>query len=176
MLVLAMVAVLAVYSQTVKAAPSGLAIQTSASASTSPAYLTQGSATATTTYQLDSNGQFSSSKVPNMQGVDSVSVLVDLVASSTSSVLVVTPQWSNNNIDWYGFASPISANTSLNGLSFLASTTLAYYFSPTTSGTNLITFQMPVLFAQHERVQYSLWGANGSVYSEYDLKATPETP
>lgn len=162
------------YVSTVKAAPSTLAIQTSAVATTSVAYLTSG--TASSTYQIDSNGVFSASKVPNMQGVDSVSDYIQYAASSTSAVLTVVPQWSNNNIDWYGFNQATNATPTSNGATLLASTTLSYQFLPTSTATSSIVINLPNVGAQHERVIYGTTGANGAVYSEYDLKLGPETP
>lgn len=153
------------------AQPSTLAIQTSASATTSVAYLTAG--TASSTYQIDNNGVFSASKVPNMQPVDSVVVNVQFSGSSTASTLLVIPQWSNNNIDWYGFN---NSSSTPGGILVLASSTLQYQWTPQSgAATSSMAFPLPNISEQHERVIFGTSGANGALYTEWDLKMNPQT-
>lgn len=162
------------YAINVKAAPATLAIQTSATATTSVSYMTSG--TASSTYQIDNNGVFSASKVPNMQSVDSVNVYVQYAASSTAAVLTIVPQWSNNGIDWYSFNQATNATPASNGVTLLASSTLTYQFLPLSTATSSMVINLPDVRGQHERVTYGTTGANGAVYSEYVLKFNTETP
>jgi hypothetical protein len=157
-----------------KAQPSSVTIQTSATATTTVAFLTSG--TASSTYQIDSNGAFSTTKIPNMQPIDSVNVYVQLAASSSATTLIMTPQWSNNNIDWYGFNQQTVATVAAGGVLPLASTTITYQWNPGTTATSSMVFTLPAVAAQHERVIYGTTGANGAVYSEYDLKRLSTTP
>lgn len=162
------------YAINAKAAPSTLAIQTSAIATTTVTYLVPG--TASSTYQIDNNGVFAASKVPNMQGVDSVNDYVQYAASSTSAILSITPQWSNNNIDWYNFNQPAQSTPLANGAYVLGTSTVSYQFTPSSTATSSMVIKLPAIEGQHERVVYTVAGANAAVYSEYVLKFNTETP
>jgi hypothetical protein len=83
-----------------------LPVCSTATLTSSPNYLTAG--TATTTLSCDSyqNG------IP--RATDSISLLIQQAASSTSSVLNINIQYSQDNVDWYettGMASPIISTT-----------------------------------------------------------------
>lgn len=157
-----------------KAQPSSLALQTQAAATSTFAFMAVG--LGTTTYQFDSNGAFSATKIPNMQPIDRTSLYIQFAASSSASTLVVTPQWSNNNIDWYGFNTGLSGSPTATGVISLASTSVTYQYTPGAAGTTTTVILLPDVPAQHERVVYSEIGANGSIYSEVDLKKNPSTP
>lgn len=160
------------YAHAVHAQPSSDVIQTSAPATTTVSYLVAG--TASSTYQID-NPVFSSGKVTNMQPIDATSMYVQYAASSTSAILTMTPQWSNNNVDWYGFASA-TASPATNGIIPLASTNLSYQYTPLGTATTSIVLNLPQVNSQHERVIFTVAGANGAVYSEWVLKKNPSTP
>lgn len=167
--VLAVIAILAVafFGIKAKAAPSAITFETTASTTTLPAYV--GNGTATTTYQLDSN-LASSGKVPNVITIDAASLYLLVVASSSATTYAISPQFSNNNIDWYGVASTSGATSGF------GSSATVYTWTPGTTATTTLVFNLPAIPAAHERVQVSASGAAGSVYMEADLKKNPSTP
>lgn len=162
---IALVSILFLESKT-SAAPSSVTIQTTATATTTVAFL--GVGVATSTYQFD-NPTFSSGKIPNMQPIDQVNLYVQLAASSTASVLTITPQFSNNGIDWYGF-NQVGTVVLSTGVSTAATSSLIFQWNPGTTATTSNVFTLPAIAAQHERVQFSASGAAAAVYAEVDLK------
>lgn len=170
------VGVIGIFAQKTYATPSQIVIQDQATATTSVAYLIPG--TATSTYQIDSNGAYVAGQVPNMQQIDAITMMVQFTASTSASVLTITPQWSNNNIDWYGFNSTTNATPGANGVGLLASTTLVYQWQPgnTIASTTGEAINLPVVSAEHERVIFGATVGNGSEYAEFDLKKLPTNP
>lgn len=152
------------------AQPSTVVFQTSAAATTTVAYI--GSGTGTSTYQID-NPVFSSGKITNLQPIDSIALYVQMAASSTASTLTVTPQYSNNNIDWYALGSQGTASAA--GV-IAVSTTTTFTWTPGTTATTSMVFNLPAVPTQHERLVFSMSGGAGAIYSEYDLKKNPSTP
>ena len=167
---------LVLFSSRVGAQPSSVTFQATATATTTVSYMTPG--TATTTYQFDSP-TFSAGKEYNNAQTDKVALYVDFIASSTTATLVITPQFSNNGIDWYGYNSPaLTPSSYVTGYTPLASTSISYFDTPGAIGTSTQVFILPDVPSQHERVVYSLQigDGNGAVYSEVDLKKNPSTP
>lgn len=155
------------YVQKTNAAPDAVMSEASATATTSPAYLAIGGSTI---FQFDSN-TVPSNKIQSMQSVTATSLYFQYAASSTSSVLNVTPQYSNNNIDWYGFNQIIGTENGTTGSTSLASTSLSYTFTAVGIATSSQVILLPVVPALHERVVFTQTGAAGAVYSETDLKS-----
>lgn len=158
--------------------PSSVAIQATATATTSIAYLSAG--VATSTYQFDGNGQLSTGKVLNMQTIDSGSLYIEFVASSSASSLGWQFQYSNNNQDWYGESAPFSTGT-ISGTSsnqFEASSTITHVWTPGVGATSTKVVAIPILPAQHERVVFftPIGAAASGVYAEVDLKSLPSNP
>lgn len=147
------------------AQPSSLVIQATAAATSSVSYLVPN--VATSTYQFDSS-MFSSGKIANMQPIDQVSLYIEGVASSTSTVFVITPQFSNNNIDWYNYG-VATTTVSTAGVSPIA-VPVSYQWTPGTTATSTTVILLPAVPAQHERVQFSASNASGAIYAEVDLK------
>lgn len=149
----------------VKAQPSSLGIQTTATATTTVAFV--GNGTATSTYQIDSYPTSSFTKVFTMAGTDSVYLYVQGAASTTATTFTFTPQWSNNNIDWYTAGSQGTANA--NGVIAVATST-SFTWQPGTTATTSIMFKLPELSGLHQRVLSSASGGAGAVYEEIVLK------
>lgn len=156
--------------QVASAQPSTVVLQTTASATTTVSYL--GNGTGTSTYQFD-NPAFSSGKVANMQTTDTVALFLQVAASSTATVYTVTPQYSNNNVDWYNVGSQGTASAS--GV-VAVSTSTTFTWTPGTTATSSMTFNLPTVATMHERVLLSASGAAGAVYAEVTLKKNPSTP
>lgn len=163
-------ALLGFYVQKTQAAPDTVISEASASATTTVTYLAVGGST---TFQFDSN-TVPSNKIQSMQPVTATSLYFQYAASSTSSTLVVTPQYSNNNIDWYGFNQVIGTQNGTTGSSTLASTTLSYAFTASGIATSSQVILLPSIPTLHERVLFTQIGAPGAVYSETDLRSSTQ--
>jgi hypothetical protein len=147
----------------VKAATSYVSVQTTAVATTTVSYITAG--TATTTYQFDG---LAAGKVQEMGEVDQEALYLQVAASSTSAVILITPQFSNNNVDWYGYGQTGTTN--------VATTSATIYWTPSTTATSTQVFNLPFVPARHERVLIGASGANVAVYAEVTLKRLPTNP
>ena len=156
-----------------QAAASSIRVETSAPATTTVSYLSYG--TATSTYQFDSPS-VASGKVPFTSSLDTQYLYVQFAASSSSSVLNITPQYSNNNVDWYSIAAATST-VNVGGISVLAYPTV-YQYSATAAATTSLVFKLPDMAAQHMRVVFGLaaGSAAGAVYNEVVLKENPHSP
>lgn len=165
-----LVGLLGLYAQKTEAAPDAVISEASASATTTVSYMPIGG---TTTFQFDSN-TVPSSKIQSMQSVSATSLYFQYAASSTSSTLTITPQFSNNNIDWYGFNQAIGTENGASGSTTLASTSLAYTFTASGTATTSQVIVLPVVPTLHERVVFSQSGAAGAVYSETDLRSSTQ--
>lgn len=157
-----------------KAQPSSINVQSTAVATTTVAYI--GNGTATSTYQIDANNTVSASKIFSMAPIDTVYMYVQGAASSSATTFGFTVQMSNNGSDWYsvGTSSLNSAPTFTFGSSIASSTTATWL--PGTTATSSFMFQLPVVAGLHERVLTSATGAAGAVYEEFVLKKNPSTP
>lgn len=151
-----------------KAAPSAITFEATATATTTRAFLANGSGTVT--FQLDSNLS-SSGKLPNVITVDAASLYIQVEASTTATTYAIAPQFSNNNIDWYGVAS-----SSTNGATAFTSAATSYTWTPGTVATSTLVLPLPAIPAAHERVIVTATGGAGAVYMEADLKKNPSTP
>lgn len=136
-----------------KAQPSSINVQTTAPATTTVAFV--GNGTATSTYQIDSYPTFNQSKVFSMAGIDAEYLYVQVTASSTATIFTFTPQFSNNGIDWYNIASTSGT---------------AAIWNPGTTATTGLAFKLPDMQGLHERILTSAAGAAGAVYEEVVLK------
>lgn len=165
------IAVMGIAAVSVKASPSQISFETSSIATTTISYLSPGVATSTYTF---TDPSFASGKVSNMQQVDSVAFYLQAAASSTSSVFSVTPQFSNNGIDWYSLATATSTITTA-GASPLTNST-SYQWTANTTATTSLVFSLPAVPSNYERVVISTSGAGGAVYNEVALKKLPSTP
>lgn len=158
------------YVQRATAAPDAVISEASATATTTVSYLPIGGST---TFQFDSN-TYPSNKIQSMQSVTVTSLYFQYAASSTSSTLIVTPQYSNNNVDWYGFNQAIGTQNGTTGSTTLASTTLSYAFTASGIATSSQVIVLPSVPALHERVLFTQTGAAGAVYSETDLRSSTQ--
>ena len=168
-------AILIALAPRVDAQPSSIAVESTATATSTASYMTAG--TATSTYQLDSYPVYSSSKPFSMAGIDSVSMLVDFTSAQATSTLGIQVQYSNNGIDWYG-GNALTAATPITSTGYysIASSTNTIYYSGGVGGnastTNFTAFNLPMVSALHERVVFSIPPGSpaGAVYSEFVLK------
>lgn len=147
----------------VKAATSYVSVQTTAVATTTVSYI--GAGTATTTYQFDG---LAAGKVQEMGEVDQEALYLQVAASSTATIVQITPQFSNNNVDWYGYGQTGTTN--------VATTSATIYWVPNTTATSTQVFNLPFVPARHERVLISASGAAAAVYAEVTLKRLPTNP
>jgi len=167
------------------ASASALFTQKTSTATTSPSFMTPG--TATTTYQIDSGGTFGDgSKLTTLNGQDQVYMFLMTTASTSATTFAYQIQYSNNNIDWYGesinqgqnyTAIPLSGTASI----MLESTsTVTHYYTPGVTTATTRAILLPPVIAQHERVIFTLptisGNVNGSVYAEFNIKRNPSTP
>lgn len=168
----ALVAAIFGFAQYSSAHPSTVISQTTAVATTTVAYISPALGDATYIYQFD-NPTFSSGKITNVSTVDATSLYLQAAASSSASVITVTPQWSNNNIDWYNLGS--TGTASALGIITTASTTI-YSWQVGTTSTTSIVLSLPAVPAFHERVVFATSAGSSSIYAEVDLKQNPATP
>lgn len=162
--------------QTVKAFPSTIAFEATATNVSSVSYLAAGTSIATSTFNFNSTVA-SNGKLPNMQKVDRTSLFVQFISSSTASTLAIVPQVSNDNVNWYPINQAVGTQTALGNIT-LASSSNTYLWNPVTTATATMAFILPEVPTQYERVLFYIapGTANGSVYSEVDLKSNPSNP
>lgn len=165
--VVAAFAVLLVGLSKASAQPSGVVFEATGTATSTRAYLANGG---TSTFQFDSN-LASSGKIPNVQTIDAASLYLQVEASTTATSYSIAPQFSNNNIDWYGVAS-----SSTNGANAFTAGATSYTWTPGTTATSSLVLLLPAIPAAHERVVVTATGAAGTAYMEVDLKKNPSTP
>ena len=108
-----------------------------------------------------------------MQPVDAVALYLQVAASSTATTYIITPQYSNNNIDWYTVGSQGTAAAT--GVVTVATST-SFNWSPQTTATSTMVLNLPTVPTLHERVLISSSGAGGYFYAEADLKQNPNNP
>ena len=152
------------------AMPSQVYSEQTATATSSVNYV--GNGTATSTFQFD-NISTLVNKIPSMQTVDSISLYLQVAASSTATQYTIQPQYSNNNVDWYSQGSQGTASAAG---SIAVSTSTVFTWTPGTTATTSMVFNLPVVPALHERMLVSASGAAGAYYAEVDLKQNPSTP
>lgn len=169
------------------ATPSQITAQSTAAASstfpgglatTTLSYMSAGNATST--YQIDANGQFSTTKpLPTMAQVDAGSILIVFNASSSASILNYQFQYSNNSVDWY----PETQQQTLGSTGLATSSPVTHSYTPLAlvgpaAGTSTMIAAIPNLQAYHERVVFSIpiGSPNGAVYAEVVTKRNPSNP
>lgn len=137
------------------AAPDFNSVSTAA-ATTSLTYITPGTATTTLTYDS------------LFTGSDQAVLLTQLTASSTSSVLNITAQYSQDGIDWYGDNLIESVNsTSTPAKSIQVGNTYTWLAASTALTSKAIFIPTPTRFT---RIQYSMTGAAGGVWGQMVAK------
>lgn len=130
-----------------------------AAATTTVAYITPGTATTTLTY----DSLFAAS--------DQAVLLTQFAASSTSSVLNITMQYSQDGIDWYGDNLLVSTNsTSTPAKSIQIGNTYTWTAAVTATTSKAIFIPTPT---RYTRVQYSMTGAAGAVWGSMVAKKQP---
>lgn len=152
---------------------------TSTSAATStPAYMTPGNATSTITYNTYSN---TSDPLAGVSGTtpanaaNFVTLLGAFTGSSTNAVLKITPEYSQDGIDWYkgyGILVPISTTTPNPTYAYSYVDSITFPYASTTSngatGTQAVdrfAIKVPVP-TKNIRFVVSLTGANGSFWGQ----------
>lgn len=121
-------------------------------ATTTPAYLAIGTATSTLTFDSYAQGQ--------TKATDKGVLLVQAVASSTSSVYLFTFQYSQDGIDWYSDNTQPATTTS-------TVVTAPQVFTFTAAGTATSSRAIPVSFpTRYVRVVTSITGAAGAVWQQ----------
>jgi hypothetical protein len=121
------------------------------SATSSPAYMTSGAATSTLSYDAYQAGV--------TKAVDKGVVLIQTVASSTSSAYTFAVQYSQDNVDWYQDNTlATSTNPNIGN---------AQNFTFTAAGTATTSRAISISFpTRYVRVQASVLGAAGAVWMQ----------
>lgn len=167
--VIGFVAIIAVlgalfFAYSAKANPSDFSVTKSATATTTETFIASGATVIGTPYD-SFNGD------PN--AADSSVLLVQFSASSTSSVLGIKVQYSQDGIDWYDDNLLESTNsTSTPAYSMQVANSYTWTAAGTATAFKAITEPTPTRFT---REVYTMAGANGSVWtSRIVKKETPE--
>lgn len=170
-LVFAMLAGVFVFSTPAHANPLRFpATVSTAAATTSPTYMTPGTATSTITYDAWANGGGS-------QAFDKATLLLQMTASSTSTTYNVSVEYSQDGIDWYSDAL-LQSTTATSTQSYSVATPISYsvkYASTTpggglvlaTSNTALRAITVPTP-TRYVRVftALALGGTNGAIWQQ----------
>ena len=137
----------------VQASPSRyLAPITSATATTTVTQLAVGNASTTIAFDSYSNGR--------PYAFDSATLLLQVTASTSASVINMEYQFSDNNVDWYqnNLALPTATTTAQIGAY------QSYIWTPATTATTTRAFTLPVP-TRYVRVVLHALTANSFVYS-----------
>lgn len=153
----------------------GPTVQT-ANATTTPAYMTPGTATTTLVYNSrnDTTNPVTGPTKSNSVKADSVTFLIALTGSSTLSTAKVTFEYSNDGIDWYqnylplfGFSTSTVSTVFQNPIAFtfpFASTTVGGAAGAATIDRIAVTVPVPV---NDVRAVVTLTGANAAVFAQF---------
>lgn len=125
-------------------------VQTATATSTT-SFLTPGAGTTTLTYDSYQNG-------PNRKA-DSATLLVQLQASSTSSVLGIKIQYSQDGIDWYGDNLQVATSST----NIATDNSYSWTAASTASLNKAIVFPVPTRFS---RAVFTDTGANASIWAQ----------
>lgn len=127
-----------------------------ATATSSPAFIGVGTATSTVTY--DAYASTTLQYVPTM-----ASLLVQFTASSTSSVLAINLQYSNDGIDWYqdSVYGALGHGTSTQAIDLATTNSITWKAAGTAVTNRIIMIPTPTRYV---RVISSLTGAAGAVW------------
>lgn len=143
---------------------------TTSSATTSPVFLTPGTATSTVTYDAWANGGGS-------QAFDKATLLLQMTASSTSTTYNVSVEYSQDGIDWYSDAllqsvtgtssQRYSVNTPIGYSITYASTTPGGAIVPATANTayRALTIPTPTRFVR-VFTALAIGGTNGAIWQQ----------
>ena len=126
-----------------------------ATATSTVAFMTPGTGTTTLAFDSYQNGQFFA--------IDNATLLTQYVASSTSSILGISIQYSNDGIDWYSdnyLAQSASTTSSVNLANPIAYTWKA---AGTATSSTALKLSVPMRYV---RAIYSATGANLSIWSQ----------
>lgn len=158
----------------VHANPSYFAPQAkTALATTSPAYILPGTATSTVTYDsFNTDGTNESSGPQNPIAANSATLLVQFTASSTSSVLNVAIERSDDGIDWYqDNLSALATTTPAQNIGVPTSYTWTYATSTIGGVVNPTNRLGKSLFIQtptrYTRAVFTAVGANSAVWAQF---------
>lgn len=139
-----------------RAASPDFNVVSTAAATTTVSYMTAGTATTTLTYDSLYTGS------------DSAVLLTQFAASSTSSVLNITVQYSQDGIDWYGDNLMVLTNsTSTPAKSIQIGNTYTWLAASTATTSKAVLIPTP---ARYSRIQYSMTGAAGAVWGQMVAK------
>lgn len=130
-------------------------VQTAA-ATTSPAYMGIGTGTSTLTYNSSISG--------NPLKPDSSALLIQFAASSTSAVLNISIQYSQDGIDWYN--DNISNNVATTTIPINLSVASSYTWKAAGTATTGVIINVPTP-TRYVRAVSSLTGAAGAVWEQF---------
>jgi hypothetical protein len=147
-----------------------------ADATSTVAYMTPGTATSTLTYNTYTNTNVATAtpSTTNYSAATSVTLLGQLTGSSTATVLHITPEYSQNGLDWYqgyGLLPQYSATTTNQTLSWATvdSITIAYASTTVdqTSTSSIDRFAVTIAVPTKDvRLVFTLTGANGAFWGQ----------
>jgi hypothetical protein len=145
----------------------GPTVQT-ASATTSPAFMTPG--TATSTLSFDAYNPTTNTFV-----ADKLALLMQFTGSSTASILGVNFEYSQDGIDWYKntIVNAESVSTTSPVLSLNTPTSMSWAFASTTlngaAGTSAIATRIVSvpIYTRFVRAVTTLTGANGAFWGQF---------
>lgn len=167
---------LAIGTNIAKANPSytALSVQT-ATATTTASFI--GVGTGTTTLMYDSytaSNTCGATTLANYTIADQATILTQLAASSTSSVLGIAVEYSNDCVDWYQDSVNVSTTTTPTALvnNLNAVNTFTWIAPSTATTSKAVLVKTPT---RYMRVKYSLTGAAGAVWGQIiPAKQRPE--
>lgn len=139
----------------------------SAVATTTLNYFTPGTATTTIVYDVYSLAGTNQTSSGNRYAADKATLLLQFTASSTSSVLVSTVEYSMDGIDWYQnntetYAAGAIAVAIPNTYTWTFASTTSNGLIQLTKNNKAITIATPTRFV---RVVLSMTGANGAAWA-----------
>lgn len=155
-----------------KAIVSSLAYISTSSATTSPNFMTAG--TATTTFNLYDTTQFFDDS-----GFDQNQLFIAFKASTSAATLQWQYEFSNNAVDWYEEDIPVQYGVG-QGISTMdhASTTITHRWLPgsTVASTSYKTLTIPNNAARYKRVVFSIpvGSTAGAVWAQAANKQYPQ--
>lgn len=142
-----------------------------ANATTTVAYVGIGLATSTVTYDAYNISGTNEPTTGVVSDTDSASLLVQFAGSSTSAVLNISYEFSQDGIDWYRDSTSISTSTIPENVNLANS--LSWTFTGTPSGgiagtvattSRIFTVLTPTRYV---RAVFSLTGAAGAVWAQF---------
>lgn len=131
-----------------------------ATATTSPAYMTPGTATSTLTFDAYANTGYGGLNTI----ADKAALLMQFTGSSTSAVLGIKYEYSQDGIDWYTnfMLGPAGLSTTTAVTNLATPTSITWTYSAATPKA-IITVPTPTRYV---RAVFSITGANGSIWAQ----------